>query len=486
LTAFPLLNTIFSLPSLDFHFICVIAINKEKAMPKSLVYLALISLFSLFPDNANAGKLHFIHSVCEEYQSAAAVFTAYVTDVQRAEKKSNSTNAIRRWATISMKIEQAFKGVKESDIVFTQIGDFEDCSLTFTTGERWLIYAIRDPKTNALRPMECSRNRKVELASSDIRYIQALPEIATKTRLAGSIAQYMPEWSRSYRYFKPLSGIKVTVTNQQGDSYEGYSEADGFYEFAGLPAGTYKIHTDIPKYLKVLDFGKKDVEVTLIERGCAEANISAISEGSISGKVTDQEGKSVPNLRITLISADEKPYPIEYTVFVLKITDEQGQFEIKELPPGNYFIGINIDSQPSGQAPFPGTFYPGVSTRSQATTLTLAEGEKISNLTLRLPARLATRVIEGTLVYSDGQVVNQGYVHFSDSDKTRTYMIYATSKVSEDGRFSLRVLKDMAGWIHAYGSEHPKAFGQGISYVMPMKIEAIEDIKNLKIIIPLP
>jgi len=454
-------------------------------MPKSLVYLALISLFSLFPDNANAGKLHFIHSVCEEYQSAAAVFTAYVTDVQRAEKKSNSTNAIRRWATISMKIEQAFKGVKESDIVFTQSGDFEDCSLTFTTGERWLIYAIRDPKTNALRPMECSRSRKVEFAGSDLRYLQALPESATKTRLAGTIMQYMPEWSRSY-HVKPLSGIKVTVTSQQGDSYEDHSDADGVYEFAGLPPGKYKVHADIPKYLKVLGDGKNGVEVTLIERGCAEANISAISEGSISGKVTDQEGKSVPNLRITLISADEKPYPIEYTVFVLKITDEQGQFEIKELPPGNYLIGINIDSQPSGQAPFPSTFYPGVSTRSQATILTLAEGEKISNLTLRLPARLATRVIEGTLVYSDGQVVNQGYVHFSDSDKTRTYMIYATSKISEDGRFSLRVLKDMAGWIHAYGSEHPKAFGQGISYVMPMKIEAIEDIKNLKIIIPLP
>jgi hypothetical protein len=455
-------------------------------MPKPLVYLALISLLSLFTNNANAGKLRLIHSVCVEYQSAAAVFTAYVTDVQRAEEKNNLTGTTRRWATISMKIEQAFKGVKESDIVFTQSGDLEDCSLTFTTGERWLIYAMRDPKTNALHPIECSRSRKVEFASSDLRYLQALPESATKTRLAGSIAQYMPEWSRSYRYFKPLSGIKVTVTNQQGDSYEGYSEADGFYEFAGLPPGKYKVHADIPKYLKVLDYGRKDVEVTLIERGCAEANISAISEGSINGKVTDREGKSVPNLRISLISADEKPDPVEYTVYVLKFTDEQGQFEIKELPPGNYLIGINIDNQPSGQAPFPGTFYPGVSTRSQATILTLAEGEKISNLTLRLPARLATRVIEGTLVYSDGQVVNQGYVHFSDSDKTRTYMIYATSKVSEDGRFSLRVLKDMAGWIHAYGSEHPKAFGQGISYVMPMKIEAIEDIKNLKITIPLP
>jgi hypothetical protein len=160
-------------------------------MPKTLVYLIVnLSLLIMFANKADAGKLHVIHSVCEEYQSAAAVFTAYVTDVQMAKGRGTPTIGPVRLLTVSMRVDEAFKGVKESDIAFTQSRDFENCSPVFTKDEHWLLYARRDPETDALHLIECSRSSKVEFASSDLRYLRALPEIARKTRLAGTIEHY--------------------------------------------------------------------------------------------------------------------------------------------------------------------------------------------------------------------------------------------------------------------------------------------------------
>lgn len=460
-------------------------------MRKSLLHIALtVSLFLLLANKADAGKLQVIHCVCEEYQSAAAVFVATVTDVKRADRENIPTVMISGFiysgTVVSMRIEEAFKGVKETNIIFTQRGDFETCAPFFTTGERWLIYAMKDPDSFALHPMECSRSAKVEFAGSDLRYLRALPEIANKTRLSGAIEQFAHGQGISSQFFKHLSGVRVTVTSPQGQSYEDDTDGNGVYEFVGLPAGKYKVHADIPKPLSSLRYHQSDREVTLAERGCAEANMIATSTGSISGKVIDEDGRLIANLKVSLISTDKAKEQIQYTDTTWKFTDQEGLFEINELPPGTYVIGVNLDSVPSGQAPFPRTFYPGVATLRQAEKLVLGEGETIADLSLQLPKRLATRVIEGTAFFSDGQVVTQGCVDFSDSDKTDTYRIYATGKIGEDGRFSIRVLQGAMGWLHAYGSEHPKALGFGLTCVMLPRVEVIEDMKNLKIIIPLP
>ena len=61
-------------------------------MRKSLTYVAfVISLLVLCAGNATAAKFHEIHSVCEEYQSASAVFVAYVTDVQKEKGETGYT-----------------------------------------------------------------------------------------------------------------------------------------------------------------------------------------------------------------------------------------------------------------------------------------------------------------------------------------------------------------------------------------------------------
>lgn len=458
-------------------------------MRKSLPYAALIiSLLVLFAGNATAARLHLRQSVCKEYQSASAVFMAYVTDVQKETGKTG----YRGFETISMRIEESFKGVKESDIVFTQKRDFETCTPWFVKGERWLIYAVRDKETNVLYPIECGRSIRREFAGPDLRYLRALPAIANKTRLAGAVDHYGQGYG-GLRYFKHLSGIKVTVKNQQGNRYETYTDVDGVYEFIDLPTGTYTVHADIPEYLKILDHNREDAEATLVEQACAEAHIGATSAGSVSGQVLDENGKTVPDLGITLVPMDEIIKPDRYDGAILQATDKDGKFGIKDLLPGSYFIGVNIIGEPSGRLPFPPTFYPGVASLSQAKKLVISEGEQITGLTLRLPAKLATRVIEGTAVYSNGQVISSGFLHFVDSndprayDDPQAYKIYADGNIGQDGHFSIRVLQGTTGWIRSVGITNPQVSRRPyIEYIMPEKIEATEDIKNLKLVVPLP
>ena len=42
------------------------------------------------------------------------------------------------------------------------------------------------------------------------------------------------------------------------------------------------------------------------------------------------------------------------------LTDENGSFDLWPLPPGDYYVGVNINNSPSADLPFPPTYYPGV------------------------------------------------------------------------------------------------------------------------------
>lgn len=63
--------------------------------------------------------------------------------------------------------------------------------------------------------------------------------------------------------------------------------------------------------------------------------------------------------------------------FVLSVwPNEKSDLEAENLLPGQYILGLNTNLPVSrGSAPYPPTYFPGVSTRSEAQVITLSAGE---------------------------------------------------------------------------------------------------------------
>jgi hypothetical protein len=120
----------------------------------------------------------------------------------------------------------------------------------------------------------------------------------------------------------------------------------------------------------------------------------------ISGRVGDDTGIVPGDIYPEIVFADEELSDYQSRQESL---DESKTFKFSFLPAGRYYLGFNLRGGPSIGSPYPEFYYPGVEDRSKATLINLSEGQKIADLYLPRPLRLAERMIEGVAVWPDGR-----------------------------------------------------------------------------------
>ncbi len=450
---------------------------------KPFIVLAA-SILLLLAERADACSCAGWPTPCEAYESASAVFIGYVTDVKLADVPEGSKMKYLP-GTAYLKVEHAFKGIEESDVVFPQ-GTGGDCIPVFARGQRWLIYAYRDPKTKQLHPKGCTRNSTIEHAADDLMYLRNLAVLASKTRLSGTIKHYDDTPGKGFEFVRNLSGVKVTITDSEGRVYVAYSDSNGVYEVIGLAVGTYKVQVDIPNNLKLVEGRRNEAGIELKEGGCAAANFTARSDAGITGRVIDSEGRVVPNIFVNLIRTDMVDRIGQWGAGRWEYTDKEGRYQFKQVPPGKYLLGVNLDKEPVAASPYPRTFYPGVDSAARAKVIELGDLQKVSGYDIQLPPRLTTRTVEGIVLWSDGEPVAGGRVSFVDTDNKEEMKIgYAEGAVDKQGHFSMTILDGTKGWVHAYDTSDRFKRGTGMRYANPVRVEVVEDIKGIKLIIPL-
>lgn len=335
--------------------------------------------------------------------------------------------------------------------------------------------------------MGCSRNSTVEHASDDLMYLRNISVLASKTRLAGTIKHYDDIPGKGFEFIGNLAGIKVSITDEQGRAYEAFSDSNGVYEVIGLPAGTYKVHAEIPNNLKLVEWRKNDESVELRSGGCAAADFTARSDAGITGRVVDSDGGAVPDIFVNLIRADMTESIGQHGAGKWEYTDKEGKYKFKEVPPGKYLLGVNLDREPAGASPYPRTFYPGVDSAARAAVIELGDLEKVSDYDIHLLPRLTTKAVKGIVLWSDGQPVTGGQVSLKDADNKEDMKVgYADAPIDKQGNFSLTVLDGTKGWLHAYDISDRLKHVRGMHYATPVSIEVNRDIENIKLIIPLP
>lgn len=209
----------------------------------------------------------------------------------------------------------------------------------------------------------------------------------------------------------PLANASLTI---EGGTFrkETKTDAEGRYQLSGLSPGKIKVTLTLPENLTTFE---KEEELELSDRGCGSVNFYVFENGRVSGTVFDPEGQPVPRLLLALVEGD-KVDPVKYYSKLTR-TDDLGRYSFSGLPPGRYVIAVNLTRypQPNDETDaFPRTFYPGVSTASEAEVISLAAGEELREKDFRLPNRRAPSIITGKVVWDDGQPVTKANISTRD------------------------------------------------------------------------
>jgi len=400
--------------------------------------LKLLSIGSLaltllsFSDTAFACTCRQPHLPCEAYGQAEAIFIGTVKELSWIEEEEKIDDLIikRQRLVFRFSVDQAFRGVNGAQVpIITGLGG-GDCGYSFKIGEQYLVYASRDyRKKEMFSTSICTRTRPVRNADEDLEYIRGLSKASPGGWVLGEIFKS----SRTQERPLPLEGVKVTVEGQ-GKSITVATDSDGKFRASSLPEGSYKVRVSPPEGLSDR---RNESEVKVIDRGCATVRFWLTVDGRASGRVRDAEGRPLSNCYVLLYSANKEDRLSDFSDSAT--TDDQGRYQIGQIPPGHYKLSVNYDG-PRGELlkTFPLFYYPGVSNADQAGVIVVGESAKVESVDFRLTAP-SERTIEGVVLWSGGEPAsNVQLTSFLHGGRVRPPI-----KVDERGRFSFKTYEGL-------------------------------------------
>ncbi|HEV2859969.1 MAG TPA: hypothetical protein VGX48_03105 [Pyrinomonadaceae bacterium] len=463
------------------------------------------ALLLLCPAAAEACSCTGYPTVCQAYAGADAVFVGTVQSVESVNvKKGEDGREYYESQLARVSVERVFKNMKQTEVVF-RAGN-SSCDTVYEEGQRRLFYAYYDAedKTWAVRP--CDRSSDIESAADDLAYLQGLPASAERTRLAGTLIHYEDEPGEGFNNVGSLNGVRVRAVGAQ-KTYETHTSADGLFEFNGLPPGSYSVVPDVPRGLKMrfpMFYGEVErsadggVRVVLKEKSCAGVNFVYSADTNIAGRVFGADGRPLKDVCLCLMPEDRKVA----ANWNFDCTDEQGRYQLNDIPPGRYRIVLNDDGKISSDEPFPTAYHPGVFERERATVIVVTEGTNLKDFDIHIPRQEATRVIQGVLLFEDGRPAADEFVEFHPDAPAAGYDSEAArAKTDDRGRFSLTVLEGfkgrLLGAMITYSGEYLncpklerilKRMGDSVHEVETpsVKMEVTSDVQGVRLVFPFP
>ena len=425
--------------------------------------------------------------VCEAFGEASAVFVGRV--VGAAERKTSKDyetgkQVVYDVGAIRFEVEEAFGGVRARRRVTIHSGTGGgDCGYWFRRGRRYLIYA--NEYEGKLYTNICTRTRPLEAADEDLAFLRDLPPRGTGARLYGVVArppytQPRPEEAK----LEGLVGVKVVVEGPGGSRRELFTDAEGRYELTNLKPGAYKVSAELPpQYYRHV---RGDDATTIADRGCAEVSFAAVPNGVVSGRVVSAEGEPVRKAEVALLRADaEGPLGLGDEAGKDYMDDAEGRFEIGQIPPGEYVLGVNLTAAPTSESPYPPTFYPGVTERAEASVIKLGLGEKAPDLLLRLPPPLGERGVSGVVVWPDGTPAAGAEVYLTASHRPGYNATGWGNQTDAEGRFTLRGFDGLTYFVQANAPRHPsKPYHEsGMTHAEPPRVTLTADAYGLRLVL---
>jgi protocatechuate 3,4-dioxygenase beta subunit len=206
---------------------------------------------------------------------------------------------------------------------------------------------------------------------------------------------------------------RVATTDQQGR-----------FEIKELPAGRYTMTASKGGFVS-LQYGQRrpsesGTPIELGEGQTLEKIAIALPRGSVlGGRITDEFGEPVANASVTALrygyaGGARRMMPAGQNS--RDTTDDQGQFRLFGLPPGDYYVSATLRTggaevtDPMGElSGYAATYYPGTTNVAEAARITLAVSQENTGISFGLIATKLVRVA-GQVLTSSGSPATNGMV----------------------------------------------------------------------------
>jgi len=166
---------------------------------------------------------------------------------------------------------------------------------------------------------------------------------------------------------------------------------NGEYQITGIPDGRYFLRASdfgahVPQDYGQLTPDSPPVELSLTAGALYEISFSLERAGTISGRLTDPEGRIIPNAELQLLivqydSAGNRFLSAPTNVGAARVT--RGSYSFNAVPPGEYYIraAIALPSDPPSNSRTPvnhnaRTYYPGVREAELAVPIEMPKSSK--------------------------------------------------------------------------------------------------------------
>jgi hypothetical protein len=327
---------------------------------------------------------------CQAIGYSGLVFLGTVTEI------SKPTDAFK---TARMDVDRAFKGNLAKTVELFDDGMCNGPNLQ--AGRQYLMYTTGFPG-GGIPSRGCTRSRPIEDADEDLAFLKAYAAGEATPQIYGTVLfqpDEPPDEPKDPTASAAPTELKDVVVSVSGMGKElrATTSSTGAFLFSSLAPGEYAIRANLSGYL---NWTPEDVQ--LEPGGCIQADMVMKVDRRVEGTVRDKEGAPLVGAQVEMRPTNDKLERWKYPI-LLDMTDENGHYSIEGIPPGDYFLGINITSTPTKEQPFASTYYPGTQDRQKATRISFFSGASVQELDLQTPRRLRLVTIRGRLHTADGK-----------------------------------------------------------------------------------
>ena len=254
---------------------------------------------------------------------------------------------------------------------------------------------------------------------------------------------------------------QVRISGPDIGSKTAFTDAQGRYEFAQLPAGRFNVSVSKSGFV-TMQYGQnrpfesgKQIELADAQ-ALDKIDVALHRGGAVSGRIVDEFGEPVADASVSAMR-------LQYTAGKRRLvpsgrsstTNDLGYFRVFGLPPGDYYVTSTMRTVESMMLDFMGagagaagptgsnsnsgyaaTYYPGTQNPGEAQRLTLAAGQELQIDLQMQPVRLVK--IAGRATSSDGKPMSGAMVMLMPVTREALGMLPGgTSQTDKDGNFTL-------------------------------------------------
>lgn len=200
------------------------------------------------------------------------------------------------------------------------------------------------------------------------------------------------------RAYVRLTGIAEPRTKggpHGGVSRNGETDANGYFEFPNLPAGSYSITVDPLNGFVRLRPARRAV---VVEGQTVQITIHLGRTGAIDGRVLDENGDGLQGIEVhALQRINIAGYIQTEPSGRSAVTDDRGTFRIFNVPPGEYYVVATYgpprrDINPLPRLGYTNTYHPRSLTLDDARSVVVRPGRDTERIDVTLTTRQLVRV----------------------------------------------------------------------------------------------